>query len=174
MATFLEDEVDAKAAAPTVEEIRSAVENNHGRVKGEEPLVQKYLAHQIQIEKLRARKAEFIQELRAKATISVHLQPASVNRVAISNSGSRAIGPENAPVTVLEFADYYCPYCRQSEDILREVIAQYGDRVRLVYRDFPINSIHPQARRAHEAARCANEQGKSWETTLCCSRTSSP
>ncbi len=55
-----------------------------------------------------------------------------------------------------------CPFCKRVQGTLGELLARYGDKVKLVHRDFPIDSLHPQARRLHEAARCANEQGKFW------------
>jgi len=61
-----------------------------------------------------------------------------------------------APVTIVEFQDFHCPFCQRVQPTLIQLAAGYGDRVKLVYRDFPIDSLHPQARNAHEAARCAN------------------
>lgn len=63
---------------------------------------------------------------------------------------------------MVEFADYECPYCRQSYASVRRVLANYGDRVRYVYRDFPL-AFHPRATPAALASRCAEEQGKYWE-----------
>ena len=71
-------------------------------------------------------------------------------------------GPAQAPVTIVEFSDFQCPYCRQAETTLREVRRRYGDQVRLVYMDFPLKS-HAGAMDAALAARCAGEQGHFWE-----------
>ena len=73
-------------------------------------------------------------------------------------------GPEGAAVTVVEFADYQCPFCRQhSQQTLGRLRETFEDRVRYVYRDFPIESLHPQAFEAAEASQCAHAQGRFWE-----------
>jgi protein-disulfide isomerase len=71
-------------------------------------------------------------------------------------------GAQGAPVTIVEFSDYQCPYCRQAEDVLARISAEYGERVRVIYRDFPLD-FHAGARPAAEAARCAGESGRFWE-----------
>jgi len=70
-------------------------------------------------------------------------------------------GGDNAAVTIVEYSDYQCPYCRQVESSLRRVMKKYGDQVRLVYMDFPL-AFHQQAMEAAIAARCADEQGQFW------------
>jgi protein-disulfide isomerase len=74
-----------------------------------------------------------------------------------------AIGPEDAPITIVEFSDYECPYCRKwHSEVFTKLQDEYPQQVRLVYRDFPLSSIHANAAPAAEAANCANEQGKFW------------
>jgi protein-disulfide isomerase len=74
-----------------------------------------------------------------------------------------SIGPENAAITIVEFSDYECPYCRQwQSEVFTKLMEAYPQQVRLVYRDFPLSSIHANAAPAAEAANCANEQGKFW------------
>ncbi|MCC6904344.1 MAG: DsbA family protein [Anaerolineae bacterium] len=88
--------------------------------------------------------------------------PARIDNVNVDDDP--AFGPEDAPVTIVEFSDYQCPYCKRYKDqtyaALRE---QYGDNIRYVFRDFPLTSIHPDAFLAAEAATCAGDQGKYWE-----------
>jgi protein-disulfide isomerase len=76
---------------------------------------------------------------------------------------SRLRGDPAAPVTIVEFSDFQCPYCRESYPILKNILAKYPGQVKLAYRDFPLSEIHEQAHLAAEAARCANEQGKFWQ-----------
>ena len=78
-------------------------------------------------------------------------------------AGAFAKGSATAPVTVVEFSDFHCPFCKRVQPVVTQLLAKYGDKVRLVYKDFPLDSLHPQARAASEAARCAGEQGKFWE-----------
>jgi protein-disulfide isomerase len=74
------------------------------------------------------------------------------------------LGPENAAITIIEFSDYECPYCRKwHAEVLEPLMATYPGQIRLVYRDFPLSSIHANAAPAAAAANCANEQGAYWE-----------
>jgi protein-disulfide isomerase len=83
--------------------------------------------------------------------------------VDVSVDDDPSLGPADAPVTIVEFSDFQCPYCaRFQSDTLPQILSNYGDRVRFVYRDFPLVSIHQYALKAAEAADCANEQGQYW------------
>ncbi|HJT67499.1 MAG TPA: DsbA family protein [Pyrinomonadaceae bacterium] len=72
-------------------------------------------------------------------------------------------GPENAPVTLVEYGDFQCPYCGAAHLILREVQQTMGDRLRFVFRHFPLTQIHPFAESAAEASESAAAQGKFWQ-----------
>ncbi|MHB9034898.1 MAG: DsbA family protein [Anaerolineae bacterium] len=74
-----------------------------------------------------------------------------------------AQGPADAPITIIEFSDYQCVFCRiLYQETLQPLLAQYGDRVRYVYRDFPLMRQHPQAMQAVMAAECAHDQDRYW------------
>jgi protein-disulfide isomerase len=73
-----------------------------------------------------------------------------------------SIGPSDAPVTIVEYGDFECSYCAIAYRLLHEVRATYPDRVRLVFRHFPISSLHPHAQTAAEAAEAAGVQGQFW------------
>jgi len=73
------------------------------------------------------------------------------------------IGNPNAPVTIVEFSDFQCPYCAAFSGTLQQVLANYPDKVILVYKHFPLDQIHQNARPAAEASQCAAEQGKFWD-----------
>lgn len=91
-------------------------------------------------------------------------QPASVV-AKVSISGNPIMGKKDAPITLIEFSDYQCPFCRRFfQTTLPALQAEYIDtgKVRYVFRDFPLDGIHPQARKAAEAAQCAGEQDKYW------------
>jgi protein-disulfide isomerase len=73
-------------------------------------------------------------------------------------------GPVDAPVTIIEFSDYQCPFCKRFYDeTLPQIQATYEGQVKFVYRDFPLTSIHPDAQKASEASECADDQGRFWE-----------
>jgi protein-disulfide isomerase/uncharacterized membrane protein/rhodanese-related sulfurtransferase len=76
---------------------------------------------------------------------------------------SHLTGNLRAPLTLVEFGDFECPVCSLSEEAARQVRAQYGDRIRFVFRQFPLSKIHPQAEKAAQASECIAEQGKFWE-----------
>jgi protein-disulfide isomerase len=90
--------------------------------------------------------------------------PTDVPPAAVESAGAPAMGPDAsaAKLTVVEFADFQCPYSKDEAVTVRTLMAKYGDRVRFEYRDYPLDSIHPDASDAALAARCAQEQGKFW------------
>jgi protein-disulfide isomerase len=96
--------------------------------------------------------------LRREAKVESHLPRF---RVAVDGAGAPRQGPEAAPVQIVEFSDFQCPYCARASEVVKEVRTAYGDRVSVTYRHFPLE-FHPQAHRAAEAAACADEQGSFW------------
>jgi protein-disulfide isomerase len=90
----------------------------------------------------------------------INLQP---YRVALDNAGAPARGSDDAKVTLVEFSDFQCPFCGRFFPTLKQIEQKYGDSVRVVYRQYPIPSLHPNAFKAAEASLCANDQGKFWD-----------
>ncbi|HTY53792.1 MAG TPA: thioredoxin domain-containing protein, partial [Candidatus Binataceae bacterium] len=101
---------------------------------------------------------EVFSKLESQSGLKIMLEPP---RVQVATDGTAVTGPKDAPVTIVEFSDFQCPYCKRAEASLTEVRKEYGDKVRTVYRDYPL-PIHDHAMKAAEAARCAEEQGKFW------------
>lgn len=85
-----------------------------------------------------------------------------VDRALVESADDPSLGPADAKVTIVEFSEFQCPFSQEAFPIIKQVIAKYGDKVRFVFRDFPLSSIHPEAQAAAEAASCANEQNKFW------------
>lgn len=91
-------------------------------------------------------------------------QVQQVSRYPVEEGGNPSIGPADAPITIIEFSDFQCPYCQKwATQVYQKLLDQYPTQVRLVYRDFPLNSIHPEAAPAANAANCAGEQDSYWE-----------
>ena len=93
-------------------------------------------------------------------------QPGEIARLQVSTDDDAVKGEEDAQVTIIEFSDYECPFCQRFySQTLTQIQSQYIDtgKAKLVYRDFPLSNIHPQAQKAAEAAECAGEQGKYYE-----------
>jgi protein-disulfide isomerase len=100
--------------------------------------------------------------LRRQSDVRITLPSLEPPILPVSADDDPRLGPDNAPVTVVEFSDFQCPFCQKSVGVLRELQRVYGDKIRLIYRDFP-GQNHPYAWPAAEAAQCAQEQGKFWE-----------
>jgi protein-disulfide isomerase len=116
------------------------------------------LQHIRDLRRTKAR-AAYVENLRKQANINVMLMPPAVN-VNIAKAYTK--GSQDAPVVFVEFADYECPYCQKVNPQIQQLKKEYGDKVALVYKDFPL-PMHHSSEKAAEAARCAGEQGKFWE-----------
>ena len=97
---------------------------------------------------------------RGREAVQVFLDPPRIP-ISVPASWPGVKGPEGAPVTLVEFSDYQCGYCRRAEPTVGQILVEYGDKIRFVYMDFPL-SFHPRAMPSSIAAHCANEQGKYW------------
>lgn len=104
-------------------------------------------------------KSAYIQTLVSKANILITLPPP---RAEIALEHTPVLGPQNAPVTFVEFADYECPYCQQVAPSLSKLESEYKGKVTFAYKDMPL-PMHSHAQKAAEAAHCAGAQGKYWE-----------
>jgi protein-disulfide isomerase len=160
---LLDAEVTAKVSLVTEKEIEDFYQQNKARMRGDETEVRQKIRAFLQQQKLTARREAFVELLRSQGQVVVRLSPPPAIRLVVSTDGAPIRGAADAPVTVVEFSDFECPFCKQTNPTLKQLLERYPGKVRLAYRDFPLDSIHPQARRAAEAARCAHDQGKFWE-----------
>jgi protein-disulfide isomerase len=81
----------------------------------------------------------------------------------VSNRRDHIQGPDNAPITLVEYGDYECPYCGQAYPIIKQIQDKFGENLRFVFRNFPLSQAHPHAQHAAEAAESASYQNKFWE-----------
>ena len=100
--------------------------------------------------------------LRRQTDIRISLPAPEPPILTVDTGNDPSLGPADAAVTIIEFSDFQCPYCKRSVSDIKELRNIYGERIRHVYRDYP-GPTHPHAQTAAEAARCAGEQGKFWE-----------
>ena len=147
----------AKAAMPGVsdEEVAAFFEENKGRL-GPEPDLAQFQ------ERIRA----FLESRRSDTLYDPLYESAEVNvllereRVKIAGVGA-SIGPDTAPVTIVEFSDFECPYCARVVPTIKKIAAEYPDQVRIVYRHLPL-SFHANAKLAAQASICADQQDQFW------------
>lgn len=156
---YIKENIDDKATAPTEDEIKKFYEGRKEQMGGKalkdvEEQIRLYL---IQAKKQGARQ-QLLNGLRASGNIKIALQPP---RIDVEVGDNPSIGPKDAPVTIIEFTDYQCPFCTRVRPTINQIIDEYKDKVRYVLRDFPL-SFHQFAKKAHEAAHCAGDQGKYW------------
>ena len=104
--------------------------------------------------------ANFVTKLRKDYGYKSLLEPV---RAKVETQGHPSKGPAAAPVTIVEFSDFECPYCSGLFPTLKRVEETYKDKIRIVYRQFPLNNLHPHAQKAAEASLCANDQNKFWQ-----------
>jgi predicted DsbA family dithiol-disulfide isomerase len=156
---LLQAEVESKAGEVTDAEAQAFYQENQARINRPYdqilPQIKQFLA-QNKRQELRDR---LVSGLRVKHSAKILLE---VDRIEVAEAGSPSRGPAGAPVVLIEFSDFECPFCSRVVPAIQQVEKTYGEQVRVVFRQFPLN-IHPNAQKAAEAALCADEQGKFWE-----------
>jgi protein-disulfide isomerase len=160
---LIERDIAAKVGEPSDEEIRALYERAKAGGQQLPPLdqVKGDIARFIKGQKGQVAAVDYYENLKKEMSIEVLLPAYQPPKVAVDASGPSR-GPESAPITIVEFSDFECPYCARAEPTVKEVLAQYPGKIRLVYRDFPL-PMHTRAPKAAEAAHCAGDQGKYWE-----------
>jgi protein-disulfide isomerase len=157
------EEIEAKVAPVTDADITEFITQNRARLRQpDSPDLRGKVTEFLRQQRLGQRREAYLGSLRAQIPVQVYLKEPEPIRVKVDPGVGFARGAREAPVTIVEFSDFQCPYCRSVVPTLKQVAARYPDRVRWVFRDFPLESIHPEAPLAHEAARCAGDQDKFW------------
>ena len=160
---LLKTEVSSKVPEVTEAEVTGFITQNKARLKEETAELRLRVRDYLKEQKLAQQKGAYVASLRQNSKVLVMLQEPEPIRVAVKADAGYTQGPKDAPVTLVEFTDFQCPFCGKAVATVKEVMQQYPGKVRWVFRDFPIASLHPKAPKAAEAARCAGEQGKFWE-----------
>lgn len=154
---LMDIEVSSKIPEPTDSEIEAYYLGQRERRPLEE--VKARLRETLKQARVDQAKQAYIDQLRRQSQVAVLLAPPKVE---IGYDSSRVRGNADAPVTIVEFSDFECPFCRASEGLMKNLLSKYGDNVKVAYRDFPLRQNHSHAEAAAEASHCASEQGKFW------------
>jgi len=162
-ATLLDKEVTEKVSPVTEAEVEKFYHANKSSLGEDGPAIRQQVRSYLQQQRLTAQRNQFVNSLRSNAKVQVMLPPPPVHQIEVRLDGDLVRGASDGVVSIVEFSDYHCPFCKGVQPTLSVLLAKYPDRVRFVFRDFPLERLHPQAFRAAEAARCAQDQGKFWE-----------
>ena len=160
---LVQKEVVSKVAEPGDDEVRALYERAKAGGQQLPPIdqVKGDIAKFIKNQKAQAELATYYDKLKKDMNVEVLLPAYTPPKVQVEATGPSK-GPDGAPITIVEFSDYQCPYCVRAEPTVKEVLAAYPGKVRVVYRDYPLPA-HTLAPKAAEAAHCAQDQGKYWE-----------
>ena len=161
---LLKSEVYAKAPDVPEAEVTAFMTQNRARLpKMDEQELRLKVWDHLRSQKVAEQRQGYVQSLRSRGKVTVLLEEPASARYEVSGDRGFTRGSKDAPVTIVEFSDFQCPFCKTATTTVKQILDKYPGKVRLVFRDYPLASIHPQAPKAHEAARCAAEQGKFWE-----------
>jgi protein-disulfide isomerase len=157
---LIETEVRGKTSEVTQADIDAFYEERKDQIQRPKEQVAEQIKQYLEQQQGSALFETLVSDLEAKYGVERYLMPP---RIEVAAEGFPAKGPADAPVTIVEFSDFECPYCSRVLPSIKQAVETYGDKVRVVFRQFPLNSIHPRAQKAAEAALCAADQEKFWE-----------
>jgi protein-disulfide isomerase len=153
---LLDREVKSQVKDPTEDQMRVYYEG----LETDQPYeaVRGKILDKIRALRTNKARAAYIKTLRAESSVYVTLAPPST---AVDLENADVLGSKDAPVMLVEFADYECPYCQKVAPAIKKLEQDFGGKVAVVYKDFPL-PMHAHAEKAAEAARCAGKQGQFW------------
>jgi protein-disulfide isomerase len=156
---LIEKEITSKIVNVTDADVAAWYQANQNRVQGATlDQVRQPIRNLLTQERMQVARESYLDTLRAKTPVRVALEPP---RQKVASADSPAKGSPSAPIEMIEFSDFQCPFCLRADPTVQQVLKTYGDRIRFVYRHYPLPG-HPNARPAAEASACAGEQGKFW------------
>lgn len=153
-------DITLKAEAVTPEQARAVLDSapeKYATISQEQALSQ--IATALQRTRIAAARKTFLVAARKKHGVTVFLD---APKVSVDSTGAPTKGPAEAPITMVTFSDFQCPYCVRVNPTLKALETKYAGKLRIAFKDFPLG-IHKEARKAAEAGQCASEQGKFWE-----------
>ncbi|HEV7922460.1 MAG TPA: thioredoxin domain-containing protein [Thermoanaerobaculia bacterium] len=155
---LLKTEVGGRISVPTREEVEPFYEGTKERFGGSKEEAIAQIIEGMKRQRIATRTAEYVKSLREAAGVKILLEPP---RAKIDLAGPTR-GNAKAPVTIVEFSDFECPFCSRAHQTMQKIEDKYGENVKFVFLDYPL-AIHRTAPRAAAAARCAADQDKFWE-----------
>ncbi len=153
-------EADGKVAEPSEAELKAYYEAQKERLGKPFTEVMDTIRQSLRKPRLDAARQQYYRSVLDAAKVEILVD---APRVEVAGDPARARGNPDAPVRIVEFSDFQCPFCRRAQPTIVALLAKYGDKVSHSFRDFPLRDIHPRAQMAAEASRCSGEQGKYWE-----------
>jgi protein-disulfide isomerase len=157
---LLRAEVESKVTPPTDKDVNDFYEANKARISGGGDQLMQQIREYLAQRRRDQVYATFTAKLRHDYKVENYLEPL---RSTVATQGFPTMGPTTAPVTIVEFSDFECPFCGAQFPIMKKIEADYAGRIRVVYRQMPLMNLHPHAEKAAEASLCANDQQKFWE-----------
>jgi protein-disulfide isomerase len=154
---LLDRQVNSKVKDPTEEQLQIYYDDLNP--KETYAALRDKILERIRQRRIAKARAEYVETLRAKADVLITLAPPVAD---FSIGNAPRLGPADAPIRLVEFADYECPYCARMNPEIKKLRDEFGDKLSVYYKDLPL-PMHAQSQKAAEAARCAGQQGKYWE-----------
>jgi len=149
---------EIKAAPVTDADVDAFYDQNKAQIPRPKEQVAAQIKSYLEQQGQQKARSAYFDNLQKKFKVDIKMEPV---RIEVAATGP-ATGPATAPVTIVEFSDFQCPFCSRLTPTLEQVKKKYGDKVRIVFRQFPL-PMHQNAQKAAEAALCANDQGKFWQ-----------
>jgi protein-disulfide isomerase len=158
---LLEAEVTKKVPEPTDSAVQKVYDEAKDQIGAPLSEVKPRIVAFLKNKETEKRRGDFLESLRVAASVKESLPPMNLPVIDIPEGDGGVQGPADAPVKIVVFSDFECPFCGRLVPTLSEILKKYPGKIRIAFRDFPLE-FHSNARKAAEAARCANDQGKFW------------
>lgn len=156
---YYEKYVINAAPDPTEQEINDFYEKNKNQIRATEEEAKRQIKNYLKSQKIQEAENALREKLLKEAKVETYLK---APKMELSKGNEPRKGKDGAPIIIVEFTDFQCPFCSRAQATLDKIFTDYPDKVQLIFKDLPLD-FHKQAKDAHLAAQCANEQGKFWE-----------
>ena len=152
-------ELEQLAGVVSDEDVDAFYEKNKSQIRKQKEAVSDQIRTHLLQQRLQVAENDFIAGLKESYSVDYYLEPM---RSVVADAGFPQRGLDSSPITIVEFSDFECPYCQRVLPTIEQIEEKYGDKIKLVFRQYPL-SIHANAPKAAEASLCASDQGKFWE-----------